>query len=151
IVTLDGSVSYDPDGDSITYAWTQLSGTPVTLSGANTAKERITAAKGIPGGNPGLSTTLTFQLTVTDQPDGTLECGGPLASAPATVNVTVTNVDQPPVAVAGVFNHTGNTYISTSTVTLDGSASHDPDGDSITYAWTQLSGTPVTLSGADTV
>src|SRR5262249_58878309 len=68
IVTLDGSVSYDPDGDSITYAWTQLSGTAVTLVGANTAKPSFTAPNLFPDGNPALSTTLTFQLTVTDQP-----------------------------------------------------------------------------------
>src|SRR6266545_2070596 len=36
-VTLDGSASTDLNGDPLTHNWTQLSGTPVTLTGANTA------------------------------------------------------------------------------------------------------------------
>jgi hypothetical protein len=36
-ITLDGTRSYDPDGDPMNYAWTQVSGPAVTLSGASTA------------------------------------------------------------------------------------------------------------------
>ncbi|MEO8594966.1 MAG: OmpA family protein [Candidatus Solibacter sp.] len=56
-ITLDGSGSYDPDGDAITYQWTQISGAGVTLSAPTAAKTTFTAAVG---------QTYAFRLTVTD-------------------------------------------------------------------------------------
>jgi len=38
-----------------------------------------------------------------------------------------------------------------SSVTLNGSGSHDPNGDPLTYLWTQTGGTPVTLSNPTAV
>ena len=58
-VTLDGSASFDPDGESITYAWKQVSGTTVSLS-VSGATATFTAAP------PGV---YEFQLTVTDTND----------------------------------------------------------------------------------
>jgi hypothetical protein len=62
-VTLNGDNSNDPDGDSLTYAWSQTLGPAVTLTNANTSSASFTA--------PSISsdTLLTFQLAVTD-PDG---------------------------------------------------------------------------------
>ncbi len=37
-ITLDGSGSYDPDGDAITYLWVQTAGTPVSLSSPTAVK-----------------------------------------------------------------------------------------------------------------
>jgi hypothetical protein len=125
-VTLDGTGSTDPDDASVTYAWTQTAGPAVTLTGADTAEPTFTA--------PVTGSTLTFELTVTD---------GRGRSGTDTVDVVV---DRDPVADAGADQdvNTGET------VTLDGSDSDDPDGDPVTYGWTQTGGAAVTLTGAAT-
>ncbi|MDY7076624.1 MAG: Ig-like domain-containing protein, partial [Chloroflexota bacterium] len=78
-----------------------------------------------------------FTYTVSDGNGG---------SATATVTVTVSNVNDSPVADAG-GNQSADTY---TTVTLDGSASSDPEGNTpLSYYWAQTGGVPVvTLSDA---
>ena len=77
VVNLDGSASYDPDNDPITYQWKQVSGTTVTLA-VSGAKAQFTAAP------PGV---YEFQLKVTDD-----------KGASSTDNVVVTIRDtRPPV------------------------------------------------------
>ena len=132
LVTLDGSASYDPDGDIFSYQWVQTGGPPVTLSSAIVVKPTFTAPPVSSG-----SVTLSFQLTVSD---GSL-------SSNALVSIIDEYVNHAPVANAG-SNQTVN---DTELVTLDGSTSSDPDGDSLTYTWSQLSGTPVTLSNPGVV
>jgi len=56
-ITLDGSASYDPDGDPITYQWTQIAGPNVNINGATNAKATFTAAD---------SQSYAFRLTVKD-------------------------------------------------------------------------------------
>jgi len=60
-VQLDGSASYDPDGDPITYLWTQEAGTTVTLANPTTSKPSFTAAAG---------QTYSFRLLVKDDHGG---------------------------------------------------------------------------------
>ena len=59
-VTLDASGSSDPDGDTLTYDWTQMSGPDVTLNDATAAQPTFTAP-GVDGDQ-----TATFQVEVND-------------------------------------------------------------------------------------
>lgn len=122
VVTLDGTGS---SGGSLTYSWTQVPGGPtVALSGATTVHPTFTAPTvPLSGG------TVTFELVV---------CEGTSSncSDPDTVNVHITNVNRPPVAEAGP----DQTVQEGSLVILNGSASYDPDVESITYAWLQMPG-----------
>jgi hypothetical protein len=123
-VTLNGSTSSDPDNQPLSFGWSQVSGTPVLLSSDTAVSPTFSA--------PALTGDLVFQLIVTD-------AFGAL-SEPARVTVTVTNGE--PIADAGA----PQTVLANAPVTLDGSASSDPDNQTLTFGWSQVSGTPVMLS-----
>ncbi len=57
VVTLDGSGSYDPLGETLTYQWQQVNGPAVTINNATSAKATFTANAGNSYG---------FRLTVTN-------------------------------------------------------------------------------------
>lgn len=129
-VTLDGSASYDEDAEPLGYHWTQTGGIPVVLSSNNAAMPSFTApAVGASGD------TLTFELVAVDGID---------ISAADAVKAFVTNVNNPPVADAGV----PQTVAENSLVALDGTGSSDPDGGPLGYTWTQVAGPSVSLSNA---
>lgn len=129
-VALDGSGSSDLDGDPLTYSWVQTGGTAVTLQNADQATAGFVA--------PDLDAdeTLTFQLTVSD--------GQADASDTVSVLVTAVQSNRAPDANAGA----DQTVETPATVTLDGSASSDADGDTLSYSWVQTGGTAVTLQNA---
>ncbi len=122
-VTLRGSA--DPSG--VSFLWTRVSGPAVTLSGATTAVVSFTA--------PAVTADSVLTLKLTAQ-------GRKGAAGSDTVNVTLRNVNQPPVAkverVGSVDEHT--------LVTLSGRGSKDPDGRIRSYLWVQTAGPAVALN-----
>ncbi|BFU94326.1 MAG: hypothetical protein NTNFB02_10480 [Nitrospira sp.] len=119
LITLNGSTSSDPNGDPLTYSWTLLSkpaGSGADLANPTSAAPSFTVDR---------DGTYTAQLIVND---------GRQNSAPDTVKISTANV--PPVANAG-SDQTGKALGSL--ITLNGSASSDPNGDPLTYNWTLVS------------
>jgi hypothetical protein len=120
-VTLDGSLSYDPDGTITSYAWTKVSGPAggtIVTPAANT-----TQLTGLIAG------TYVYQLAVTDN-------GGLTATAQVTVTVlAATTNNKPPYCNAGNNFTSANNYVY-----LSGGASYDPDGQIVNWAWTEVSG-----------
>ena len=131
-VELDASGITDPDGDALTFLWTQVGGSTVTTTGAGTAKLGFTAPQ-VQG-----ETALAFSLVVTDADGAT--------AGPFVYSVTVKNVNQAPVAKARIISGVrGGEQVK-----LDASTSTDPDHEPLTYAWTQTGGSSASLTGANT-
>lgn len=148
LVTLSGDASFDIDSDQFSHFWTQVGEPVVLLEGATTSRPTFTAPRGGTGGASGVVATLVFKLTVEDGlPDDMPTPGYSFENAEDTVIVTITNVNNPPIADGG-DDITAN---EDSLITLNGTASVDPDGDSLSFSWVQLSGPAVSLLSASTV
>ncbi|NOH52747.1 chitinase [Vibrio coralliilyticus] len=133
-VVLDGSSSSDSDGSVASYVWEQLSGTSVSLTGANTAQASFDVAE------VAQTETLTFKLTVTDN-EG--------ATGTDTVVVTVQAKDTGPVNTAPVAAVSAPaTANAGDVVVVDASGSSDADNDTLTYSWDVPAGLNATISGA---
>ncbi len=123
-VTLEGAASSELEEANLQINWMQTHGDQVQLSQADTLTPSFTA--------PDKSGFLLFSLKVTDDFNNSDED-----------SVAVQVLNAPPVARAMA----SQTVVGFGdTVTLDGSASSDPDNDNLSYSWTQVLGTPVELS-----
>lgn len=129
VVLLDGSSSYDPDGDNLSYQWTFLS------APADSSTYLVNDARVDPSFYADAEGTYVVSLTVDDG----------LLSATDEVSIEVSAPNGAPIAAAGP----DQAVTTGSTVTLDGSSSWDPDGDALNYTWTMVtvpSGSSATLS-----
>ena len=118
VVTLDGSQSYDPDGDEITYQWSFVSipeGSAATLINDDSSIPTFTADQ---------YGTYIVQLIVSDPW---------VQSVPDMVTVSFENLK--PIADAGMSE---SVFVG-ETVELDGSGSLDANGDTLTYNWSLAS------------
>lgn len=92
-VVLDGTSSYDPERDELTYSWTQTAGNKVALTNATSAKAEVIVPE------VEEKTSYTFELIVTDEKglsakdtviitnDAPKENQAPTVTLPTTLNV----------------------------------------------------------------
>lgn len=118
-VTLDGTASSDANNDSLTYKWTlqsKPSNSSATISSVASARPTFKAD---------LAGTYVATLVVSD---------GKANSELAVVSILASVANSAPVAKAGPNQ---NVVVGTS-ITLDGTASTDANGDTLTYRWSLL-------------
>jgi PKD repeat protein len=114
-LSLDGSASFDPDGDPLTYTWDfgdSSGGTGVTLSHTYASDGAYTVELTVDDGNGGSSTdttmaTIAANLLPIADPDGPYD---------------VRAIDFPP----------SQTVLP---ITFDGTGSSDPEDQPLTYRW----------------
>lgn len=131
---LNGSASTDTDGSIQKWEWKKIAGpNSFQITGITSA---IATVRNLQEG------IYQFELTVIDDKG---------SSARDTVVITVTNAgitNRPPLARAGADQIIS---LPTSTVLLDGSASHDPDNNIASYSWTKLDGPSCNIVTSTTV
>lgn len=133
-ITLDGSASHDPDGDTLTFSWeieSAPAGSSVTLLNADRVDPQFV---------PDEVGVYNITLVVDD---------GHRSSTPDELLITASPTGGAPVANAGP----DRSVDVGDTVSLDGSASQDPDGDNLSFVWLILArpaGSSAVLSFYDT-
>ena len=119
-VTLDGSRSHDPDGDTpLTLSW------EIVASPEGSTVRLSDPAAPLPSFTPDLLGEYRIRLTVADR----------LGSVSLPDEVVVSTLNSAPTADAGSDQVI---IVRGATVQLDGRGSSDPDGDSLSFVWTMI-------------
>ena len=145
LVTLNGTPSKQ---NATSMSWEQISGPSVTFSFDfdNSTGLPVKASFFAPSVGPD-GAILAFRLTVSG-------CTPTLySSTTSTVNITNVNQNQAPTASAVVLVNDVPADIANEgdSVALNGTASSDPDGNTLIFTWSQIAGAPtVTLANSDT-
>jgi hypothetical protein len=134
VIILDGSNSKDPDGNIMSFSWSQTSGpSAIVREPASPATFVELQALG----------TYVFTLKVTDDKG---------ASAQDTVTITVNALpNTAPIANAGPDQTVTLTFNRPTSTVLDGSTSSDPDGQLVAFSWIQVSGPAATIQTPNAV
>ena len=112
----------DPDNDTLTYSATQLP-PGATFDSVN---QTLSYSPSFDVSSSQQNSFFDVLFTIADAYGGT---------ASETVRITVVNVNRVPQADAGPDRTVNATSKSGADLMLDGSASNDPDNDSLTYTW----------------
>lgn len=121
----------DSDGDMINFSWSSSSSEVVI------------------GDSSSASTTVQIPIVIEDEII-TMTCSatdGKLSSSDA-MKINVVNLLNLPIVADAGIDQIVNEHVK---VSLDGSMSNDPEGQDLSYMWTQISGEPVVLSSVSSV
>lgn len=133
VAPINGSGSYDSDGQIVAWDWNCTSHPSIPMTGSDTMVVSFT---------PPLTGVYIFSLTVQD------ERGAWAIEDSVTVTVQAADVNVPPVAeIGGAAVRVA--YVGDD-VTLDGTPSHDDDGTIVEYLWNCTSHPAQSFTGQNT-
>jgi len=123
--------AYDPDHDAVSYMWSS-SNDQAVIADSSSASTSVKL--------PSVVANQVVTMTCTAS-DGKL-------SGSDSMKINVNNVLNLPIVADAGLDRIVNEAVK---VSLDGSMSNDPEGQKLSYMWTQVSGEPVVLSSTSSI